>query len=139
MLTELRDKYLRYSEDINQRYPNPNGLTASDVQRWSTAAGDSRSDLYNQIAVWLAFGFHTSEFNFDFCDAIVNDIHQVIALGNEALPDLFWTVFLAFDAGEFYPDDNRDRDPVDTFTRPKIAQIVEKLKGAQEHGPPSCR
>ena len=105
VLAELRD---RYSEDFNWRFPNPNRLTASDVQRWSTATGEARSDLYNQIAVRLAFGFHDSELTFSFCDAVVNDIHAVITCSDEHRPDLFWGVFLAFDSGEFYHDGNRD-------------------------------
>jgi hypothetical protein len=125
VLAELRD---RYSPDINQRCPNPKRLTTSDVQRWSTATGEARSDLYNQIAARLAFGFHDTEFSFSFCDAVVNDIHAVITRCNEDRPDLFWSVFLAFDAGEFYHDGNRDQDPVDTYTRPEIARIVDQLK-----------
>jgi hypothetical protein len=125
VLTELRDKY---SVDINQGCPNPKRLTESDVQRWSIAMREARSDLYNQIAARLAFGFHDAEFSFSFCDAVVNDIHAVITLSDEDRPDLFWRVFLAFDAGEFYHDGNRDQDPVDTYTRPEIARIVDQLK-----------
>ena len=83
--------------------------------------------MYDQIAARLAFGFHASEVSFSFCDAVVNDIHAVISLCNENRPNLFWEVFLAFDAGEFYPASDRDRDPVDTYTRPQIASPGNRM------------
>ena len=99
-------------------------LTEADVQRWSACMGVSRAALYDQIAIHLARGFHTSELDFMFCDAIVNDIHGVITHSLEDRPDLFWRVFLAFDAGEFLPK-GQQGNPIDTYTRPQIAQIVE--------------
>ena len=41
-------------------------------------------------------------------------------------PELFWSVFLAFDAGEFYASGDRSIDPIETFTRPEIARIVRE-------------
>jgi len=52
----------------------------------------------------------------------------VITLCDQDRPDLFWRVFLGFDSGELYHDGNRDQDPVDTYTRPEIARIVDQLK-----------
>jgi hypothetical protein len=63
---------------------------------------------------------------FGFCDQVVNDLHAVISVQNEDRPKLFWDVFLAFDAGEFFPNDDRSIDPVEAFTRPQIAKIVRE-------------
>jgi hypothetical protein len=102
-------------------------LREDDVQRWSALLGVSRSKLYDQIAVYLAQGFNCSELSFEFCDAIVNDVHGLITLADEDRPDLFWKVYLAFDEGEYYHGDNREQDPVKVYTRPQIAQIVSAI------------
>ncbi len=87
--------------------------------------GISRAALYDQIAIHLARGFHNSDMTFTFCDAIVTDIHQVIIDANEERPGLFWRVYLAFDEGEYYHNNDRDEDPEEVYARPQIAQIIE--------------
>jgi hypothetical protein len=101
-------------------------LTDHDVEEWSGQVGLPSVVLYDALALRLALGFNSNAFDFGFCDQVVNDLHAVITLRNEDRPALFWTVFLAFDAGEFYPDGNRTIDPVEAYTRPQIAQIVQK-------------
>jgi hypothetical protein len=102
-------------------------LKEEDVQRWSVSLGIARSELYDRIAVYLARGFNCSELSFEFCDAIVNDLHGVITFADEPRPDLFWKVYLAFDEGEYYHGNNREQDPVEVYTRPQIAQIVSSI------------
>src|SRR5580692_5647206 len=109
-------------------------LTDNDIQRWSALIGEPRSALYEQIAIYLAHGFHSSELDFEFCDAIVNSIHAVIISANENRPDLFWEVFLAFDAGEYYHGNNRNEDPAEVYTRPLIARVVETLLDRERLG-----
>ena len=82
--------------------------------------------MYDALALRLAFGFHSNALDFDFCDQVVNELHAVITHRNEDRPALFWSVFLAFDAGEYYRDGNRSIDPVEAYTRPQIAQIVQR-------------
>ncbi len=43
----------------------------------------------------------------------------------EGCPKFFLAVYLAFDEGEYYHDANRDEDPIETYTRPAIARILE--------------
>jgi hypothetical protein len=53
--------------------------------------------------------------------------HAVITMANENRPDLFWSVFLAFDEGEYgHREDRTGDDPIAKYTRPMIAQIVTK-------------
>ena len=101
-------------------------ITDGEVAEWSEMTGLLRSDLYDALALRLALGFHNNSFDFGFCDQVVNDLHAVISVQNEDRSELFWNVFLAFDAGEFYPNGDRSIDPVKVFTRPQIAQIVRK-------------
>ena len=120
-LTEL------YKDKLGYPHPPVPGLRETDVQRWSTSLGVSRSTLYDQIALHLARGFHASELTFAFCDAVVNDLHGVITSANEDRPDLFWEVFLAFDEGEYHHHSNRDEDPVEVYTRPMIGRIISRV------------
>jgi hypothetical protein len=101
-------------------------ITNRDVGEWSEKAGLSGGAFYDAIALRLASGFQNDAFEFGFCDQVVNDLHAVISVQNEDRTKLFWDVFLAFDAGEFYPNDDQSIDPVDALTRPRIAGIVRK-------------
>ena len=103
-------------------------LTEADVLRWSAVAGWSRSQVFEEIAKFLALGFNTSELSFKFCDAIVNDLFGPYTDTSRPKSELFWDVYLAFDEGEYYHGNNRDEDPVETYTRPMIARIVEALE-----------
>ena len=111
------------------------GLAASDIDRWAGEIGATRNALYDCIGVYLARGFYAGELPFQFCDAVVNNlsgfIHTAHLRGEplEGAPPLFWSVFLAFDAGEYYHDNNRNEDPVAVYTRPLIARIIEENTG----------
>jgi hypothetical protein len=106
--------------------PNPSvvRLTKSDLQSWSMAMNISRSSLCNEIALYLARGFHSSKLAFEFCDAIANDIFGIMISTEEGPPEPFYQIYCAFDAGEYKHKDRPDTDPVETYTRHYIAQIV---------------
>jgi len=101
-------------------------LTEVDVLRWSTKSGWSRRQLFDEIAKYLAQGFHTSELSFEFCDAVVNDLFGPVTNTSGPKPEVFWDVYSAFDEGEYYHGNNRDEDPVETYTRPMIDRIVRE-------------
>ncbi len=122
VLADLKEFYLAVAD---KPYSSKTRLTEEDVTRWSTLIGEPRAVLYDRIASYLALGFYNSELTFEFCDAVVNDIHRIISCAHEERPDLFWQVFLAFDQGEYCHGGNRNEDPVEVYTRPLVAQIVE--------------
>lgn len=113
--------------EAGKPYSSRTHLTDDDVERWSALTGEPRSALYDQIALYLARGFHRSELDFEFCDAVVNDIHAIITLADDIRPDLFWEIYLAFDGGEYYHSNKREDDPAEVYTRPLIARAIEKL------------
>ena len=119
--SELREMY---KDQLGYRHSPVPRLSEADVRRWSSSLDGSRSTLYDQIALYLARGFHASELTFTFCDAVVNDLHGVITSASEHRPGLFWEVFLAFDEGGYYHGNSRDEDPVEVYTRPMIARII---------------
>ena len=115
-----------YKEGVEYRSQDRH-LTEADVERWSIACGWSRSQLFDEIAKGLALGYNASELLFDFCDMVVNDLASPVTNTSGPKPQIFWEVYSAFDAGEYYHGDNRDEDPVEVYTRPMIARVVELL------------
>jgi hypothetical protein len=100
-------------------------LGEKDVERWAAARRCTRTQLFDEIATCLAFGFHSSDLSFEFCDAVVNDLCGPVTSTSGPRPQVFWQVYSAFDEGEHYHGDNRDEDPVEVYTRPAIARIVD--------------
>jgi hypothetical protein len=102
-------------------------LTETDVERWSNACGWPRSQLFDEVVMCLALGYHSSDLSFEFCDMVVNDLAAPVTNTSGPKPNFFWEVYSAFDEGEYYHGNHRDEDPVEVYTRPMIAQIVEVL------------
>ena len=88
-----------YKDHVGYPHPRVPGLTEANVRCWSAWAG-SQATLYDQIALYLAYGSHSSELTFTFCDGAINDLFGVIASKGEHSPDFFWAAYLAFDEGE---------------------------------------
>jgi hypothetical protein len=99
IITRLEEAYIPGNGETVQQVL----VTDREIAEWSEETGLLRSDLYDALALRLAFGFHNNSFQFGFCDQVVNDLHAIISVQNEDRPEWFWNVFLAFDAGEFYP------------------------------------
>lgn len=116
-----------YKEGIEYRSLDRH-LTEADLEHWNNACGWSRSQLFDEIAMGLAFGYDTSELSFRFCDMVVNDLFGPVTDTSGPSPQIFWDVYLAFDEGEYYHGNNRDEDPEEVYTRPMIARVVEVLR-----------
>jgi hypothetical protein len=114
-----------YTDQLGFPHSRVAGLTNTDVDRWSDFIAGSRSQLYDQIALFLARGFQASELSFAFCDAVINDLHGIITSADEHRPEFFWSVYLAFDEGEYYHGNNREEDPVEVYTRPMISRVLD--------------
>ena len=123
LFSELRRRYA----DLSSGTDSCSRIAKEDFSRWCVDLGLSRASLYEVVGTYLARGFHASELDFAFCDAVANDLFTVAVEADDGkTPELFWQVFLAFDAGEQHkPFD--DDDPVETRTRPLIAEIVMHL------------
>jgi len=122
VVSELK---ILYNDPLDYPHSRAPGLTDADIDRWCNLIVDSRSVLYDQIALFLARGFHSSELTFAFCDAVINELFSIITATHEHCPEFFWAVYLAFDEGEYYHGNNRDEDPVETYTRPMISRILD--------------
>src|SRR5579872_1492722 len=93
----LSDLRIIYKVQPGELHCDRNHLTEDDIGNWCALVGQPRAVLFDQIAIWLARGFHNSELAFEFCDAVVNDILGIITSGPDPAPKLFWKIYLAFD------------------------------------------
>jgi len=121
-LAELSSSYNKETGRIN--------FDRSSLERWRASTGQTKEALVDDVMIYIARGFHEGRLSFEFCDAVANHIfgHTISTLTLYCkLSALGWDVFHAFDEGEFYHDGKRDEEPVEVYTRPKIARIIEKL------------
>ena len=99
-------------------------IRESDVDRWAESFGGDRGEVYNAFARYIATAFDQKTLPFEFCDAVMNDLEAVVSNADDERPDLFWSVYLAFDAGEYHRRADKSDDPVAEHTVPAIAAIV---------------
>jgi len=89
--------------------------------------GLTRDQLYDGLACRLAHDYDKEILPFGFCDVVVNDLFGLSVSGEPYdVPAKFWEVFGAFDAGEYHRSLAKDDDPEADFTRPMIAEFVDK-------------
>ncbi len=101
-----------------------------DVQRW--AGGLVNDDFFNSISLEIARRYHGGLLNFEVCDSIMNDLWRIILRDIKAgarVPDPFFDIYLAFDAGEYHRTADKSDDPEFDFTRPMIADVLESELG----------
>lgn len=106
-------------------------ISRTDAEAVCCANGIERSDLYNQIALIVARRFHAGTLSYEDGDAAMNAVFQLMT--DDAVnghPDPFvqpaWSIYLAFDEGEYCHGGTTD--PVETFTRPQIRQVLENTQ-----------
>ncbi|MBP0463587.1 hypothetical protein J5Y09_06670 [Roseomonas sp. PWR1] len=89
-----------------------------------TQALPEREAALNGLALHLADGFSKGVFDFHFSSGVVNVLWPNVAAAAPPLPEVFYGVFEAFDAGEY--DHGDGKDPVETYTRPAIVDLLSK-------------
>ena len=134
--SDIIDELKTFYQDGVEYRSRERHLTEADVERWSSECVLSRSQLFDEIAILLALGYNTSELSFEFCDMVVNDLASPATNTSPPRPQIFWMVYSAFDEGEYYHGNNRDEDPVEVYTRPMIARVVEVLGACPVNQPP---
>ncbi|TDK31886.1 hypothetical protein E2F50_19710 [Rhizobium deserti] len=108
---------------------SPIRLTLDDIARW---AGEfSHWDFYNSAALEIAKGYHRGELSYTFCDGVINDLWSGVQKGfgpdKNEMPEPFFEVYEAFDAGEYYRKPDKSDDPVAEFTDPAIAELATRF------------
>lgn len=117
----------RYEEN-----PDQFAIAQQCIERCTGPLGEVQPEKFDAIALALAHGYHDGKLSFAFCDAVVNilvgKVFSDSIAQRDTWPSLFWEVFLAFDAGEFFRAGERHIDPAEKYTRPLIAAIVAEKR-----------
>ena len=129
VIAELKERLVKTFDDSNwtptRCWGELDRITASDVDRWCRLGGLTRDQLYDGVALHLAHDYDQRKLPFGFCDVVINDLFGLSVSGEPyGVPELFWEVFEAFDAGEFHRQPDKSDDPETDFTRPMIAEFV---------------
>jgi hypothetical protein len=87
----------------------------------------SFDDVCNSIALTIARRFNEAAMTYEDADGVANAlsglmIAHVTREADACLPEPAWTIFLAFDAGEYDRADGTD--PVECYARPLIRQAL---------------
>jgi hypothetical protein len=101
-------------------------FAVADVDAACTEHRLTVGELFDAISRRLARCYSSGEFSFGFCDAIMNHVYSFMILNHDmAPPDFSYSVFLAFDEGEYqHRDDPKDSSPEELYTKPMIAEIL---------------
>lgn len=87
--------------------------------------------FYNAAAVEIARKYHHGELTYGFCDGVMNDLWSAVQAGfhtgHNTVPEPFYEVYEAFDAGEYHRAKYGGDDPIANFTDPSIAELVARL------------
>ena len=102
-------------------------ISRADGESYCEAQGIQMTDMYNQVALTVAKRFQSGEMSYEDGDRVMNAIFAMMtddAVNDQAAPyvEPAWSIYLAFDEGEY--DHAGSTDPVETFTRPQIRQLL---------------
>ena len=103
-------------------------VSHDDVVEWAGALDNWL--FYNTTALQIARLYSRRELTYSFCGGLMNDLWSAVqagfSAGNNQVPQPFFEIYEAFDAGEFHRKDDRSDDPVADFTNPLIAELVTR-------------
>lgn len=104
-------------------------IQPTQVRTWAGGAVNDR--FFNLIGLRVAEYYADNSIGYDVADAIINDLWYAwldgIATHDGEVPNQFYDIYLAFDAGEGLR--STDKDPVKEFTDPWIADILARRRG----------
>lgn len=104
-------------------------VTHNDIVRW--AGGLDNWEFYNTAALRIARKYHQRQLSYSFCDRLMNDLWSAVQAGfsssRNRVPEPFYEVFEAFDAGEYHRAKDKSDDPVAEFTDPIIAELISRI------------
>ena len=76
------------------------------------------------LPVARAMGYAAGALEYHFCDSAMN---FVMGLTRYEVPTFAWSVYSAFDEGEFYhAGDSQEVDPAEKYTRPWIIRVLRE-------------
>ena len=100
-------------------------MNRAEAEAFCAAENIELPDLYNRIALIVAERFDNGRLSYQDGDGVMNAIFGMLIDGDKPIDSVepAWSVYLAFDEGEYYHDGSTD--PVESFTRPQIRLILD--------------
>jgi len=91
---------------------------------------DSIESVFNGVAIEIAIKFQNDSMSFDDADFAINElwssmVEYISASKQNSLPELAYSIYDAFDQGEY--QHSNEIDPIETFTKPMLATIFKTL------------
>lgn len=109
----------------------------AEVHAYCANSGASLADALDEAARVVATRYAAENLDFTTADHLMNELFGYAAVAGGVFPKFMFSVFQAFDAGEFYPDSIREPSPEERFTRPQIAAILERILSSQAGAGPN--
>ena len=103
-------------------------LILEDVRAYCRAMTLASSDFYNILSWAIAERFDGQLMSFKDADYAMNEIYAIMTSdifaphGISKYPEPAYSIFLAFDEGEYFH--GGQSDPVESFTRPLVKKIL---------------
>ena len=99
-------------------------MNRADAESFCAAENIELTDLYNRIALIVAKRFDNGTLSYEDGDGVMNAIFGMLIDGEKPMDSVepAWSIYLAFDEGEYYHGGSID--PVESFTRPQISNIL---------------
>lgn len=98
------------------------------------------SDVLDELSCHVAQAYDKSEMTYQTGDVIMNAAFGVISSAqfraeqDEALPELTFEVYQAFDEGEyFHRGDGKEVNPEEKYTKPLIKRFLSKWVGSESN------
>ncbi len=97
-----------------------------DINAACRDCGLTVAELCDAISRRIASGYASGELTFLFCDGVMNHLFSFMTVTHdEAPPPYTWSVFAAFDEGEYtHPSDPPGSSAEELYTKPMIAKLL---------------
>ena len=107
--------------------PESGRISHDDIVGWVGSL--ENSEFYNSVSLALARHYHAGHLSYSICDRIMNDLWTAVTTGllssgHTDVPEPFYDIYSAFDAGEYHRKADLSDDPIEEFTNPMIAELL---------------
>jgi hypothetical protein len=107
----------------------------NEIKSYCERSGSQITDCINQLSLYIAKNYADGVLEYEFCDSVMNLLYGhmtddfVLKTCDNTLPEPAFSIYLAFDAGEYYHQgDDKSLDPVKKYTDPQIKEVLKNEK-----------
>ena len=112
-------------------------LEVEDILKYCNGNDLSYVEFSNNVLVHLAKIYLSGSVDYSYADGVANNIHdfmmtdQYLDSNNNTLSDPAYSIYLAFDAGEYYrKEDDKSIEPHIKYTNPELEAILRGIENS---------